>query len=156
MTGNWLLLRCKCGQSFGARQGTQASCSRCGESSQITTTAVFTDPTQLTDAVANANLPSEISQEITNKLNEKKRKQLKTRDIANAGTIQRILKQSTDEIGVLTLQSLRECLDIEGVTEPSAEQIIGMAELQGVVHRAGRDEWKWFCLLYTSPSPRDS
>ena len=143
MTGNWLLLRCKCGQSFGARQGTQASCSRCGESSQITTPAVFTDSTQLTDAVANANLPSEISQEITNKLNEKKRKQLKTRDIANAGTIQRILKQSTDERGVLTLQSLRECLDIEGVTEPSAEQIIGMAELQGVVHRAGRDEWKW-------------
>ena len=143
MTGNWLLLRCKCGQSFGARQGTQASCSRCGESSQITITAVFTDPTQLTDAVANANLPSEISQEITNKLNEKKRKQLKTRDIANAGTIQRIMKQSTDERGVLTLQSLRECLDIEGVTEPSAEQIIGMAELQGVVHRAGRDEWKW-------------
>ena len=143
MTGNWLLLRCKCGQSFGARQGTQASCSRCGESSQITTTAVFTDPTQLTDAVANANLPSEISKEISNKLNEKKRKQLKTRDIANAGTIQRILKQSTDERGVLTLQSLRECLDIEGVTEPSAEQIIGMAELQGVVHRAGRDEWKW-------------
>lgn len=143
MTGNWLLLQCKCGQSFGARQGTQASCSRCGESSQITTTAVFTDPTQLTDAVANANLPSEISQEITNKLNEKKRKQLKTRDIANAGTIQRIMKQSTDERGVLTLQSLRECLDIEGVTEPSAEQIIGMAELQGVVHRAGRDEWKW-------------
>jgi len=143
MTGNWLLLRCKCGQSFGARQGTQASCSRCGESSQITTTAVFTDPTQLTDAVANANLPSEISKEISNKLNEKKRKQLKTRDIANAGTIQRILKQSTDERGVLTFQSLRECLDTEGVTEPSAEQIIGMAELQGVVHRAGRDEWKW-------------
>ena len=143
MTSNWLLLRCKCGQSFGARQGTQASCSRCGESSQITTTAVFTDSTQLTEAVANANIPSEISQEIANKLNEKKRKQLKTRDTANAGTIQRILKQSTDERGVFTLQSVRECLDIEGVTEPSAEQIIGMAEVQGVVHRAGRVEWKW-------------
>ena len=143
MTSNWLLLRCKCGRSFGARQGTQASCSRCGESSQITTTAIFTDSTQLTEAVANANLPSEISQEIVNKLNEKKRKQLKTRDIANAGTIQRILNQSTDERGVLTLQSLRECLDIEGVTESSAEQIIGMAELQGVVLRAGQDEWKW-------------
>tara|TARA_X000000368_G_scaffold375441_1_gene327817 strand:- start:21 stop:308 length:288 start_codon:yes stop_codon:yes gene_type:complete len=93
--------------------------------------------------VANANLPSEISQEIENKLNEKKRKQLKTRNIANAGTIQRILSQSTDKRGVLTLQSLRESLDIEGVAEPSAEQIIGMAELQGVVHRAGQDEWKW-------------
>ena len=143
MASNWLLLRCKCGRSFGARQGTKSSCSRCGESSQITTTAVFTDPNQLTEAVANANLPSEITQEIENKLNEKKRKQLKTRNFANAGTIQRILSQSTDKRGVLTLQSLRESLDIEGVAEPSAEQIIGMAELQGVVHRAGQDEWKW-------------
>ena len=143
MTGNWLLLRCKCGQSFGARQGTQASCSRCGESSQITTTAVFTDPTQLTDAVANANLPSEISQEITNKLNEKKRKQLKTRDRANPGMIARILKQSTEERGVFTLESLQQSLQSEGVTDPSPEQIIGMAEMQGVVQRTAQEEWKW-------------
>ncbi|MGB1459414.1 MAG: hypothetical protein ACPHDQ_00225 [Candidatus Thalassarchaeaceae archaeon] len=143
MASNWLLLRCKCGQSFGARQGTQASCRRCGESSQITTTAVFTDPARLTEAVANANLPSEISQEIEAKLIEKKRKQLKTRDRANAGMIRRILKQSTDDRGVLTLQSLQISLEAEGVTEPSPEQIIGMAELQGVVQRTAQDEWKW-------------
>ena len=143
MASNWLLLRCKCGRSFGARQGTQASCSRCGESSQITTTAVFTDPAKLTEAVANANLPSEISQEIKDKLSEKKRKQLKTRERANAGLIHRIMKQSTDERGVVTLQSLRISLDAEGVTEPSPEQIIGMAELQGVVQRTAQDEWKW-------------
>ena len=143
MASNWLLLRCKCGQSFGARQGTQASCSRCGESSQITTIAVFTDPAKLTEAVANANLPSEISQEIQEKLTEKKRKQLKTRDRANAGMILRILKQSTDERGVLTLKSLQVSLETEGVTEPSPEQIIGMAELQGVVQRTAQDEWKW-------------
>ncbi len=143
MASNWLLLRCKCGHSFGARQGTQASCSRCGESSQITTTAVFTDPAKLTEAVSNANLPSEISQEIKDKLSEKKRKQLKTRERANAGLIHRIMKQSTDERGVVTLQSLRISLDAEGVTEPSPEQIIGMAELQGVVQRTAQDEWKW-------------
>ena len=143
MASNWLLLRCKCGRSFGARQGTQASCSRCGESSQITTTAVFTDPAKLTEAVANANLPSEISQEIEEKLSEKKRKQLKNRERANAGMIHRIMKQSTDERGVVTLQSLRVSLDAEGVTEPSPEQIIGMAELQGVVQRIAQDEWKW-------------
>lgn len=143
MASNWLLLRCKCGQSFGARQGTQASCSRCGESSQITTTAVFTDPARLTEAVSNANLPSEIRQEIEAKLIEKKRKQLKTRDRANAGMIRRILKQSTDDRGVLTLQSIQISLEAEGVTEPSPEQIIGMAELQGVVQRTAQDEWKW-------------
>ena len=143
MASNWLLLRCKCGQSFGARQGTQASCSRCGESSQIKTTAVFTDPARLTEAVANANLPSEISQEIAGKLVEKKRKQMKTRDKANAGMIRRILKQSTDDRGVLTLKSLQVSLEAEGVREPSPEQIIGMAELQGVVQRTAQDEWKW-------------
>ena len=68
---------------------------------------------------------------------------MKTRDIANAATILRIMKQSTDERGVLTLNSLRECLETEGVTEPSPEQIIGMAELQGVVQRTAQDEWKW-------------
>jgi len=143
MASNWLLLRCKCGQSFGARQGAQASCIRCGESSKITTTAVFTDPAQLTEAVAKANLPSEIIQEIENKLAVKKNKQLKTRDRANVGMIHQILKRSTDERGILTLPSLQESLDVEGVSEPSAEQIIGMAELEGVVQRTGQEEWKW-------------
>ena len=97
----------------------------------------------MTEAVANANLPSEISQEIAGKLVEKKRKQMKTRDKANAGMIRRILKQSTDDRGVLTLKSLQVSLEAEGVREPSPEQIIGMAELQGVVQRTAQDEWKW-------------
>ena len=106
MESNWLLLRCKCGQSFGARQGTTASCSRCGETSQITTTAIFTDSAKLTEAVAKANLPSEIKDEINSRLGEKKRKQLTTRDRASSAMVHRILKQSTDERGILTLDSV--------------------------------------------------
>ena len=143
MKSNWLLLRCKCGHSFGAKQGGKASCNRCGESKLITTTAMFTDSAQLTEAVANANLPSEISEEIKQKLSEKKRKQLKTKDRANPGMIVRILKQSTDERGVFTLESLLQSLQSEGVTDPSPEQIIGMAEMQGVVQRTAQEEWKW-------------
>mgnify|MGYP001267958316 FL=1 len=143
MESNWLLLRCKCGHSFGAKQGGKASCNRCGESKLITTTAMFTDSAQLTEAVANANLPSEISEEIKQKLSEKKRKQLKTKDRANPGMIVRILKQSTDERGVFTLESLLQSLQSEGVTDPSPEQIIGMAEMQGVVQRTAQEEWKW-------------
>ena len=143
METNWLLLRCKCGHSFGAKQGGKASCNRCGESKLITTTAMFTDSAQLTEAVANANLPSEISEEIKQKLSEKKRKQLKTKDRADPGMIVRILKQSTDERGVFTLESLLQSLQSEGVTDPSPEQIIGMAEMQGVVQRTAQEEWKW-------------
>jgi|TARA_B100000035_G_C21027980_1_gene567068 hypothetical protein len=104
---------------------------------------MFTDSAQLTEAVANANLPSEISEEIKQKLSEKKRKQLKTKDRANPGMIVRILKQSTDERGVFTLESLLQSLQSEGVTDPSPEQIIGMAEMQGVVQRTAQEEWKW-------------
>ena len=143
MESNWLLLRCKCGHSFGAKQGGKASCNRCGESKQITTTAMFTDSAQLTEAVANANLPSEISEQIKQKLSEKKRKQLKAKDRANPGMIARILKQSTDERGFFTLESLQQSLQSEGVIDPSPEQIIGMAEMQGVVQRTAQEEWKW-------------
>ena len=146
MESNWLLLRCKCGHSFGAKQGGKASCNRCGESKLITTAAIFTDSAQLTEAVANANLPSEISEDIKQKLSEKKRKQLKAKDRANPGMIARILKQSTDERGVFTLESLQQSLQSEGVTDPSPEQIIGMAEMQGVVQRTAQEEWKWLEL----------
>ena len=81
--------------------------------------------------------------EINKKLDDKKRKQLKTRNHANPNTIQFILRQSTDERGILTLSSLHHILQCEGISDPSPEQIIGMAELQGVVQRVGDEEWKW-------------
>ena len=143
MQTDWLLLRCVCGQSFGSRRGSKASCIRCGESKQITTAAVFSDPNKLTEAVAKANLPTEIRDEINKKLDDKKRKQLKTRNHANPNKIQFILRQSTDERGILTLSSLHHILQCEGISAPSPEQIIGMAELQGVVQRVGNEEWKW-------------
>jgi len=43
----------------------------------------------------------------------------------------------------LTLSSLHNILQREGITDPSPEQIIGVAELQGVVQRVGNEEWKW-------------
>ena len=68
---------------------------------------------------------------------------MKTRNHANSSTIQFILGQSTDERGILTLSSLHNILQREGITDPSPEQIIGVAELQGVVQRVGNEEWKW-------------
>ena len=57
--------------------------------------------------------------------------------------IKTIMKQSTGEDGMLSLKSLSRELEKEGVAEPSAEQIIGQAELGGMLIRSGPDSWSW-------------
>lgn len=148
METNWLLLKCKCGHAFGARQGARATCSRCGASENHTTSAVFSESAQLAEAVATANLPQEIRAEVKNKLGEEKRRWLAHRERAgiqrtNVETIHRILRKSTDAQGILTLGSLRSNLAAEGIDQPTAEHVIGEAEEQGVVRRSGQDQWRW-------------
>jgi len=57
--------------------------------------------------------------------------------------IKRIMRQSTGSDGTLTLKSLSRELGKEGIDEPSAEQILGQAELGGVLIRASAESWSW-------------
>ena len=138
-----MLLKCQCGHSFGVRQGSRASCSRCGESDKITTTAVFSDSAQLAQAVATANLPTEIRAEVESKMKKENLRREASRERAGINTIHRILRDSTDIQGILTLARLRDNLAAEGISEPTAEQVVGSAEEEGVVHRSGQDQWRW-------------
>ena len=138
-----MLLKCQCGHSFGVRQGSRASCSRCGESDKITTTAVFSDSAQLAQAVATANLPTEIRAEVESKMKKENLRREASRERAGVDTIHRILRDSTDAQGILTLAQLRDNLAAEGIAEPTAEQVVGSAEEEGVVHRSGQDQWRW-------------
>ena len=138
-----MLLKCQCGHSFGVRQGSRASCSRCGESDKITTTAVFSDSSRLAQAVATANLPTEIRAEVESKVKKENLRREASRERAGINTIHRILRDSTDAQGILTLARLRDNLAAEGIAEPTAEQVVGSAEEEGVVHRSGQDQWRW-------------
>ena len=138
-----MLLKCQCGHSFGVRQGSRASCSRCGESDKITTTAVFSDSARLAQAVATANLPTEIRAEVESKMKKENLRREASRERAGVDTIHRILRDSTDAQGILTLARLRDNLAAEGIAEPTAEQVVGSAEEEGVVHRSGQDQWRW-------------
>ena len=138
-----MLLKCQCGHSFGVRQGSRASCSRCGESDKITTTAVFSDSARLAQAVATANLPTEIRAEVESKVKKENLRREASRERAGINTIHRILRDSTDIQGILTIARLRDNLAAEGISEPTAEQVVGSAEEEGVVHRSGQDQWRW-------------
>ncbi|HJM23980.1 MAG TPA: hypothetical protein QF461_05845, partial [Candidatus Thalassarchaeum sp.] len=66
-----------------------------------------------------------------------------SRERAGINTIHRILRDSTDAQGILTLARLRDNLAAEGIAEPTAEQVVGSAEEEGVVHRSGQEQWRW-------------
>ena len=57
--------------------------------------------------------------------------------------IRRILRQSTASNGTLTIESLSMELLKEGYEEPTAEQVIGGAELEGILIRKGSESWAW-------------
>ena len=57
--------------------------------------------------------------------------------------IHRIMRQSTGRDGRLTIQTLSSELEKEGYSEPSAEQAIGQAEMEGILFRADPESWYW-------------
>ena len=140
----WILVKCICGNSFGSRKASFTSCPRCG-SSKGKTQREFQSPESLAEAVSTSNLPSQISQEVESRIAADKSRRAVAGEKARGGpeAIQRIMRQSTGSDGRLTIQMLSSELEKEGYTEPSAEQIIGQAEMEGILSRVDSESWYW-------------
>lgn len=140
----WILVKCICGNSFGSRKASFSSCPRCG-SSKGKTQREFQSPEALAEAVAASNLPSQISQEVESRIaaEQSRRAALGEKTRGGSEAIRRIMRQSTGSDGRLTIQTLSSELEKEGYTKPSAEQIIGQAELEGILFMADSESWYW-------------
>ena len=140
----WILVKCICGNSFGSRRASFSSCPRCG-SSKGKTQREFQSSESLAEAVAASNLPAQISQEVESRIAAEESRRTAVEENARGGpeAIRRIMRQSTGDDGTLTLETLAVELNKEGYGEPSAEQVIGQAELRGILVRAGPDSWSW-------------
>jgi len=57
--------------------------------------------------------------------------------------IRRIMRQSTGSDGRLTIQTLSSELEKEGYANPTAEQVIGQAEMEGILLMADSESWYW-------------
>ena len=144
MDETWILVKCICGNSFGSRKASFTSCPRCG-SSKGKTQRVIQSSESLAEAVAASNLPAQISQEIESRIaaEESRRAAVEEKIRGGPEAIRRIMRQSTRDDGTLTLETLSTELDKEGYHEPSAEQVIGQAELEGILVRTSPDSWSW-------------
>ena len=143
MDETWILVRCICGNSFGSRKVSFSSCPRCG-SSKGKTQKEFESSERLAEAVATSNLPTQIKQEVETRVASEESRRAAVQEKTRGGpeAIRRIMRQSTRD-GTLTLEGLSAELEKEGYAEPSAEQVIGQAELEGILVRASSDSWSW-------------
>ena len=137
-------MRCICGNSFGSRKASFSSCPRCG-SSKGKTQKEFESSERLAEAVAASNLPTQIKQEVETRVASEESRRAAVQEKTRGGpeAIRRIMRQSTSDDGILTLEGLSTELEKEGHVEPSAEQVIGQAEMEGILVRSGPDSWSW-------------
>ena len=144
MVGEWLLLRCTCGNSFGSKSGVSASCTRCGSPSARRIRA-YAEASELAEAVSSANLPDEIANQLSRRSRptNDKRNQTKPGSHGSAFELLNAMKSATAPDGTLTIASLDSTLLGMEISEPTAEHLIGQAEMEGVLLRSGADTWSW-------------
>ena len=144
MEKHWALIRCTCGSAYGSPRGTKRPCPHCGSTNGYES-KLFETPDQLSEAVASSNLPEGIAQEVESKIAIQKAKAETKATMSRGGpeAIRRILQKSTTSEGIITVELLSRELLKEGYEEPTAEQVIGSAEVEGILIRKGPNLWAW-------------
>ena len=144
VSNEWQLRRCVCGHSFGCNGKNSAMCTRCG-SSKSKIMAIVGDPSLLADAVSKANMPTEIANEFARKLQTIERKSAnRPKNNGNSRSISiQAMHDATDDSGMLTIASLESELNKKGVTGHTPHQLIGQAEIEGILLRHGDESWTW-------------
>ena len=134
---------CQCGTSYGIRKGTSRSCIRCG-SIKSRIVSEFHTSAELASAVSLANMPPEIAKEIQSKISKKD--ELSTTNVdsdLSTSKFLRAMKDATNEDGILEGSVLQRILDERNIVDPSAEYLIGQAELEGIIIRISPKSWSW-------------
>jgi len=145
MGGEWLLIRCKCGHSFGSQNLHSANCYHCHSNNKLSIIAKFETNSDLALAVSAMNLPKRLHKEFSKKMEIERQKNIKSQSNSDGGgeMMLRIIKNSLGDDGNLSLESVINTMMKEGFDNTTAEQIIGQAEMQGLLIRVDSDTWNW-------------
>ncbi|HIE63996.1 MAG: hypothetical protein CXT72_00595 [Methanobacteriota archaeon] len=145
MGGEWLLIRCKCGHSFGSQNLHSANCYHCHSNQKLSIIAKFETNSDLALAVSAMNLPKGLHKEFSKKMEIERQKNIKSQSNSGGGgeMMLRIIKISLGDNGNLSLESVINTMMKEGFDNTTAEQIIGQAEMQGLLIRVDSDTWNW-------------
>jgi hypothetical protein len=104
---------------------------------------IYHDSKQLSDAVSKANMPKELGEEIQSRLTRYMKEEFKGQSSPTENQLIGAMRAATDDQGILTLKSLQSELDRIGIKQPSADYLVGQAEVEGELLRTENNSWSW-------------
>ncbi len=135
----WHLMRCSMGHTFGFSARVEANCTICGNSN-VKKIREFETAEELALAVSQSNLPPELASKVKLKLEESSKS---NNSQVSKFQINDCFNKSTNELGHINIEKLKIELKKLGNYAPSAEQLIGQAELEGEMIRIDDENWEW-------------
>tara|TARA_Y100000768_G_scaffold259500_1_gene197460 strand:- start:1077 stop:1349 length:273 start_codon:yes stop_codon:yes gene_type:complete len=89
-------------------------------------------------------MPPEIANEVESKISKKHDMSI-TNGASELSTSKflRAMNDATNEDGILEDSALQRILDERKIVDPSAEYLIGQAELEGILIRISPKSWSW-------------
>ena len=138
----WHVVRCGACSTCHGHRGIGRVCPHCGQKLQSDAEIVISVATasELRIEVALANTPEELRDNLRDRLQSSQKLIQQDEPISFHGLAQ-VLRDNTDQKGVLTVQSLQPALDRNG-DSLDAQDLIDMAESQGMLVRLSTDCWQ--------------
>nr|AIF08138.1 hypothetical protein [uncultured marine group II/III euryarchaeote KM3_27_D02] len=139
----FLVFRCpECERCFGKLSAAASGrCPACGSAANHKVIDRAKDDDDLQRRVALANVPSELRKELGAKIDKMPAYDSGKQDSVSAVKLRSLLLASRDEENRLSVTTLQVALAKEGIEEPTAEELISMAEFEGVLIRHSEGEW---------------
>lgn len=136
----WIVVRCRACRICHGSNGHYKKCPHCGnvigENAELVSTV--NSEIELRMEVAIANTPIELRDTLRDKLQSKK--PLFQNSDPPAFTMAKWVHQSADENGEVTIHSVTATINSQN-TDIEAEDLISMAETQGLLLRIGENRW---------------
>lgn len=140
----FLVIRCtSCERHFGSlRNDKTFTCPGCGNSGEHPIVGRAKDSGDLKQRVSLANVPPELRDEMKRKIKTDDYQDYQE-DSASAPALLKLLSNLVDENGKLNIIDVQNELNRRGIVLPDAQELIDMAESQGLLMRDTSTEWEW-------------
>lgn len=140
----FLVIRCsKCKNHFGSLYSKETSCPNCGDYDSHPIVDRAKDDRDLSNRVAMANVPTHLKQDLKKILGNQDKFENYDGEKTQPRKLLKILSNIINEDGMVEIDKIYSELNRLGIESPNAEEIVDMAESQGLLMRHSDGCWIW-------------
>tara|TARA_B100001750_G_C15484012_1_gene587235 strand:- start:34 stop:483 length:450 start_codon:yes stop_codon:yes gene_type:complete len=140
----FLVIRCtNCESHFGSLSSKETHCPNCGEFGSHPIVDRAKDDRDLSNRVALSNVPTDLRPELEKKLRIIDKYEDFDDVITPPRRLMKILTNTINEDGIIEIEKIDSELKRLVIDSPNAEELVDMAESQGLLMRHSKDSWIW-------------